>query len=107
MNIAAERSQKDTRVVARVDLETQRFIAQAAELSGMSVSQFLIDAARSKAEEIVDRTARIRVSAEMGNRMLDILDRKPRKPSSKLLANALDYRESVDDTETDNNPTET
>lgn len=107
MNVAAKRSQKNTRVVARVDSETQKFIAQAAELSGMSVSQFLIDSARSKAEEIVDRATRIRVSQDTGNRMLEILDRKPRKPSGKLLANAVDYRETVDDAETDNDSTET
>lgn len=91
---------KDPRLVARVDTQTQQFIAQAAELSGMTMSQFLIDSARSKAEEVVDRITRIRVSVETGNRMLEILDRKPRKPrkpSSKLMQDALDYKESVND----------
>ncbi|GGY63253.1 type II toxin-antitoxin system TacA family antitoxin [Marinobacter zhanjiangensis] len=105
MTVAAERS-KDTRVVARVDQETQQFIAQAAELAGMSVSQFLVDAARSRAEEVVDRATRIQVSAETGNRMLDILDRKPGKPSSKLLRNATSYKEAVNDTETGGHPEE-
>jgi len=89
---------KDPRLVARVDTQTQQFIAQAAELSGMTMSQFLIDSARSKAEEVVDRITRIRVSVETGNRMLEILDRKPQKPSSKLMQDALDYKESINDT---------
>lgn len=96
---------KDPRLVARVDKQTQQFIAQAAELSGMTMSQFLIDSARSKAEEVVDRITRIRVSVETGNRMLEILDRKPRKPrkpSSKLMQDALDYKESVNDTDATN-----
>jgi len=88
---------KDPRLVARVDTQTQQFIAQAAELSGMTMSQFLIDSARSKAEEVVERITRIRVSVETGNRMLEILDRKPRKPSSKLMQDALDYKDSVND----------
>lgn len=59
------------------------------------MSQFLIDSARSKAEEVVDRITRIQVSVETGNRMLEILDWKPRKPSSKLMQDALDYKESL------------
>lgn len=89
---------KDPRLVARVDAQTQQFIAQAAELSGMTMSQFLIESARSKAEKVVDRITRIQVSIETGNRMLEILDRTPRKPSSKLMQDALDYKESVNDT---------
>tara|TARA_R110001583_G_scaffold149382_4_gene301486 strand:+ start:4153 stop:4488 length:336 start_codon:yes stop_codon:yes gene_type:complete len=88
---------KDPRLVARVDTETQQFIARAAELSGVTMSQFLIDSARSKAEEVVDRITRIQVSVETGHRMMEILDRKPRKPSSKLMQDALDYKESVND----------
>lgn len=98
--INADGRSKDARVVARVDLETQQFIAQAAELAGMSVSQFLVDSARSRAEEVVDRMTRIRVSVEAGNRMLEILDRKPQKPSSKLMRNAHRFKESINDGET-------
>lgn len=97
---------RDARLVARADQETQKFIAQAAELAGMSVSQFLIDSARSRAEEVLDRATRIRVSVETGNRILDILDREPRTPSSKLLRNAQRYRETIDDTETHAHPEE-
>jgi uncharacterized protein (DUF1778 family) len=63
----------------------------------MTMSQFLIDSARSKAEEVVDRITRIRVSVETENRMLKILNRKSRKPSSKLMEDALDYKASVND----------
>jgi len=94
---------KDPRLVARVDAQTQQFIAQAAELSGMTMSQFLIDSARSRAEEVVDRVTRIRVSVETGNRMLEIMDRAPRKPSSKLMQDALDYKGTVNDTDATNN----
>jgi len=94
---------KDPRLVARVDTQTQQFIAQAAELSGVTMSQFLIDSARTRAEEIVDRVTRIQVSIETGNRMMDILDRKPRMSSSKLMQDALDYKRTVNDTETETN----
>ena len=55
MKTQTNQAGKDPRLVARVDIQTQQFIAQAAELSGMTMSQFLIDSARSKAEEVVDR----------------------------------------------------
>lgn len=64
----------DPRLVARVDRDTQRFIAQAAELSGCSISQFIIDAAREKAERISEQTYRIRISREAADRMLEKLD---------------------------------
>jgi uncharacterized protein (DUF1778 family) len=95
MKTQTNQAGKDPRLVARVDTQTQQFIAQAAELSGMTMSQFLIGAARSNAEEVVDRITRIRVSAETGHKMLEILDRKP---LSKLMQDALDYKESVNDT---------
>lgn len=37
----------------------------------------------------------IKVSVETGNRILKILDRKPRKPSDKLLQDAVDYQREV------------
>ncbi|ENO17121.2 DUF1778 domain-containing protein [Marinobacter nanhaiticus D15-8W] len=91
-----------TRLVARTDHETQEFLAQAAELSGMTLSQFLIESARDKAERVVDQMTRIRVSVETGNRMLELLDHKrPRKPtSSKLIEDALDYGETINASET-------
>lgn len=97
---------KDTRLVARADQETQQLIAQAAELAGMSMSQFLTDSAREKAEEVLDRTTRIKVSVETGNRILSVLDREPQRPKSKLLKDALDYEETINDSEanTDSDP---
>lgn len=95
---------RDARLVARADQETQQFIAQAAELAGMSMSQFLIDSARARAEEVLDRTTRIKVSVETGSRILSILDREPQKPKSKLLKNALDYKETINDSETNTHP---
>lgn len=95
MKTQTNEASEDHRLVARVDTQTQQLIAQAAELSGMTMSQFLVDSARSKAEEVLDRFTRIRVSVETGNRILEILDRNPLKPAGKLIQDSLDYKEST------------
>ncbi|KXJ44959.1 Uncharacterized conserved protein, DUF1778 family [Marinobacter salarius] len=91
----------DPRIVARVSTETQRYIAQAAELTGVTLSQFVIESSMSRAERVIDQMTRIKVTVETGNRMLNLMDRKPRKPrSSKLIQDALDYKETIDASET-------
>lgn len=91
----------DPRLVARVDKTTQKLIAQAAELSGTTISQFTIESVRERAEKVIDQMTRIQVSVDTGNRMLAILDRAPKKPSSKLIRNALDYKETINEGKTD------
>lgn len=82
---------KDTRLVARVDEETQKLIAQAAELTGRSLSQFLVYAARKEALEAENQALHIRVSRESADRMLELLD-NPQPINPKLRAAALNHR---------------
>ena len=79
---------KDTRLVARVDEETQRLIAHAAELTGRSLSQFLIYAAKKEAQEAVRKALQIQVSRQSADRMLELLD-NPEPINPKLRAAAL------------------
>ncbi len=82
---------KDTRLVARVDKETQQLIAQAAELTGRSLSQFLIYAAKKEALEAERQALQIQVSRQSADRMLELLD-NPEPINPKLRAAALNHR---------------
>lgn len=87
---------KDTRLVARVDDETQKLIAQAAELTGRSISQFLVYAAKKEALEAESQALRITVSRKSADRMLQMLD-NPEPLNPKLRAAALNKRKFARD----------
>ena len=87
---------KDTRLVARVDEETQRLIAHAAELTGRSLSQFLIYAAKKEAQEAERQALQIQVSRQSADLMLELLH-NPEPINPKLREAALNHRKLADD----------
>lgn len=87
---------KDTRLVARVDEETQRLIAHAAELTGRSLSQFLIYAAKKEAQEAERQALQIQVSRQSADLMLALLD-NPEPINPKLREAALNHRKLAGD----------
>lgn len=87
---------KESRIVARVDDATQQFINAAAELCGMSVSQFLIDAARERAQVVTEQMTKIHVSLDTSNRMLEALDR-PVSLSASTIAKAKRYKDIINE----------
>ena len=72
-----------TRVTARVDPKTHQRIARAAELSGRSMNQFLVDAATRMAKKIVEEATTIRVTNEAADRMMEVLG-NPTPPNEPL-----------------------
>lgn len=87
---------KDTRLVARVDEETQKLIAHAAELTGRSLSQFLIYAAKKEALEAERQATHIQVSRQSADRMLELLD-NPDPINPRLRAAVLNHRKLARD----------
>ena len=87
---------KDTRLVAHVDEETQRLIAHAAELTGRSLSQFLIYAAKKEAQEAERQALQIQVSRQSADLMLELLD-NPEPINPKLREAALNHRKLAGD----------
>lgn len=87
---------KDTRLVARVDEETQRLIAHAAALTGRSLSQFLIYAAKKEAQEAERQALQIQVSRQSADLMLELLD-NPEPINPKLREAALNHRKLAGD----------
>jgi len=84
---------KDTRLVARVDEETQKLIAHAAELTGRSLSQFLIFAAKKEALEAERQALHIQVSRKSADRMLELLDHT-QSPSTRHFVQLLSITRS-------------
>ena len=66
--------QENVRLVARAPKEVQEIIINAAELSGASMSQFMIDAALDKAKQVVERNRLLKLSMEGADRFFDALD---------------------------------
>lgn len=53
MTVAAPSRRKTRRLEARIDEETANLLAEAAERAGVSLSQFVVETARERAEEVL------------------------------------------------------
>jgi uncharacterized protein (DUF1778 family) len=82
---------KSVRLVARASEDVQRTIQQAAEFSGATMSQFIIDATMSKATAVIDQARNIYLSLEEANTVFAILENPP-SPNNAFLAAAREYK---------------
>lgn len=71
-------TQENVRLVARAPKDVQEIIINASELSGASMSQFMIDAALDKATEVVERSRLLMLSMEGADRFFEALDNPPK-----------------------------
>ena len=92
---AATDKEPERRLVARAKPETHRLIAEAAELQGSTVSQFLLDAALERAAKVTERATRLNVSRETFESMMLAMD-QPARPLPRLRQAAKRYRDQVD-----------
>ncbi len=80
-SIATERD----RITARVPKTVKTEIEKAAELVGAKCNDFIVQAALSKAREILDRERMIRISSEDATIFFNAIDNAS-KPNAKLKA---------------------
>ena len=92
MTIHAER--KESRLVARTSTEIQEIIQRAADYSGATLSQFLIDSAMEKARHVIAQTETLQLSMKGADALHAALE-KPPKANKKLLKAARLYRKTV------------
>ncbi|WP_252178154.1 DUF1778 domain-containing protein [Endozoicomonas sp. 4G] len=92
--MAQSAARKETRLVARASYEVQEMIQRAADYSGATLSQFLIDSAMEKARTVIAETEAIHLSGKSADALLEALENPP-KANSKLLEAAENYRGSV------------
>jgi uncharacterized protein (DUF1778 family) len=82
------------RITARVPKDVRERIEEAADRSGATLNQFLVQAAIEKADRVLEREKVMRLSARDAEWLLSVLDQPPRTPNAKL-QRALDNYEKA------------
>ena len=76
---------KQDRIGARVPHEVYETLCRAAELTGATVNQFLVQSALKEAQAVIEREEVIRLSPRDWNWLIDLLENPP-KPNARLKA---------------------
>lgn len=92
--MATHAERKDTRLVARTSPEIQEIIQRAADYSGATLSQFLIESVMDKARNVIEQTETLHLSMAGADALLAALENPP-KASKKLLKAAQVYKDVV------------
>ena len=92
--MATNAERKETRLVARTSVEIQEIIQRAANYSGTTLSQFLIESAMEKARNVIERTETLHLSMAGADALFAALECPP-KASNKLLKAAQHYKGTV------------
>ena len=72
------------RITARVDIDTQELLSQAAAIAGMSsINSFVLSAAVEKAKKIMERERSLQLSKQDTMTLMNALD-QPAKSNNKL-----------------------
>ena len=87
---------KHDRIGARVPREVYDTLCRAAELTGATVNQFLVQAALKEAQSVIEREDVIRLSPRDWNWLLDLMESPP-KPNAKLQAAMKRYQKAKRD----------
>ena len=76
---------KQDRIGARVPREVYQTLCRAAQLSGATVNQFLVQSALKEAQAVIEREEMIRISPRDWSWLLDLMENPP-KPNARLKA---------------------
>jgi len=87
---------KQDRIGARVPHEVYETLCRAAELTGSTVNQFLVQAALKEALAVIEREEVIRLSPRDWSWLLDLIENPP-VPNVKLKAAMTRYQKSKQD----------
>ncbi len=83
------------RVSARVSSKVYDAIAQAANLTGSTLNQFLIQSAYERAQAVIEKERFIKMTAKSAAVFFDALEQPP-APNKKLRSAARSYRKMRD-----------
>ncbi|MEW6663988.1 MAG: DUF1778 domain-containing protein [Thermodesulfobacteriota bacterium] len=84
-------TQSNRRVSARVTPEVYETLSEAADLTGATLNQFIVQSAFEKAQEVIERERFIRMTSRSAAMFFEALDHPP-KPTLKLRKAARLYR---------------
>jgi uncharacterized protein (DUF1778 family) len=83
-----------TRLTMRVPKRIRESLRNAADLSGATVNQFILQSAYKEAQRLLESESVIRLSSTQARKLLEMLDR-PGKPNKHLRAALKDFRKNV------------
>ncbi len=92
--MATNTERKETRLVARTSAEIQEIIQRAADYSGATLSQFLIESAMERARNVIQRTETLHLSMAGADALFAALENPP-KANHKLIKAAQHYKNTV------------
>ena len=87
--------QNSQRVSARVTPKVYETLSQAADLTGATLNQFIVQSAYQKAQEVIEKERFIRMTARSASAFFKAIDHPP-KPTAKLREAVKLYRASED-----------
>jgi uncharacterized protein (DUF1778 family) len=87
---------KQDRIGARVPHDVYETLCRAAELTGATVNQFLVQAALKEAQSVIEREDVIRLSPRDWSWLLDLMESPP-KTNAKLKAALKHYQKAKRD----------
>ena len=82
------------RITARVSAQIKQTLTDAANLSGATLNQFLVQAALEKAQHIIEKDTLIHLSKNDAEAFLQALERPP-QPNAKLLDAVKHYKANM------------
>ena len=82
------------RITARVSGVVRTTLEQAAELSGSTMNQFVVQTAYLEAQRMIERETVIRLSQQDSKKVLSLLDHPP-APNKRLKQAVKAYQDSV------------
>jgi len=84
---------KQDRISARVPHQVYETLCHAADLTGATINQFLVQSAIKEAQSVIEREQTIRLSRRDCERLLELLENPPR-PNARFEA-AMNYYEQT------------
>lgn len=84
---------KQDRIGARVSHDVYETLCRAAELSGATINQFLVQSALKEAHTVIEREQTVRLSKRDSERLLDLLETPP-KPNARLKSAMKHYQKA-------------
>jgi uncharacterized protein (DUF1778 family) len=102
--MATKRSEDRGRITARVPQLIVQEVEEAAALVGVTVNQFIVQAASDRARTIIDTSTRIELSRRDAAFIANLLD-APTKPNADLVAALQRYKKAVQNGDIDSTAT--
>ena len=85
---------KNERITARVSEQIKETLIAAADLTGATLNQFLVQSALEKAENIIEKDKLIHLSNKDAQLFFDVLENPP-EPNEKLKRAVKNYRANI------------